>query len=608
MRTACRFFRLSLGVLLFYSPFFCIGQSGPGGVGKTDGTSILRYWIDAGKSVTGTTPVTGWNDLSGYNITNTVIGSPQLVAAVLNGAPVVRFHGPGDQVNTNLSINSGIFPNLTLVAVYTPSMTNSGGVFGEDNGGWDRFMLDASGLPSLVSNGNGPTYNIPGIYPVGSPVITSIIYQQNVTNGTTVNANGTTESTITTTANSQTSNNFGVASIGDGNTGRDFNGDIAEMMVFGTNLNSVQRIIIDNYLSSKYGIPLTAGGIYTQGAVANGNFHFDVAGIGRIDAANISADGKGSGIVEMLNPSDLGDNEFLFWGHDGGAAQAGNTTDVPAGVQARFDRVWRVSERNTANTANVDVGNVDIRFDLTGLGSVTAGDLRLLIDVNNDGLFGDEVPISGATGIGGNLYQFAAVPGTSLTNNSRFTLGTSNSTTTPLPVTLIFFTAALTDNHSVVLRWATSSEDQSDYFEVQRSTNGTTWQSVKKIAAAGSSTNTIDYNTSDATDGMAGALYYRLKEVDRDGNSIFSTIQKLTVGSDRQLQVFPSPAQNIVYVQTTGPGGKITALLNTAGQNVLPGLRVNVIGNDFYSMDISGLPRGTYFLKTTGAAAKIIKN
>jgi hypothetical protein len=608
MLATYRFYQLSLGVFLFYSPLFCIGQSGPGGVGKTDGTSILRYWIDAGKSVTGTAPVTGWNDLSGYNITNTVIGSPQLVASVLNGAPVVRFHGPGDQINTNLSINSGIFPNLTLVAVYTPSMTNSGGVFGEDNGGWDRFMLDASGLPSLVSNGNGPTYNIPGIYPVGSPVITSIIYQQNVTNGTTVNANGTTESTITTTANPQTSNNFGVASIGDGNTGRDFNGDIAEMMVFGTNLNSVQRIIIDNYLSSKYGIPLTAGGIYTQGSVANGNFHYDVAGIGRIDAANISADGKGSGIVEMLNPSDLGDNEFLFWGHDGGAAQASNTTDVPAGVQARFNRVWRVNERNTANTADVDVGNVDIRFDLTGLGSVTAGDLRLLIDVNNNGLFIDEVPISGATSIGGNLYQFAAVPGASLTNNSRFTLGTINSTNTPLPVTLIFFTAALTDNYSVVLRWATSSEDQSDYFEVQRSTNGMTWQSIKKIAAAGSSTNTIDYNTSDATGGITGILYYRLKEVDRDGNSIYSTIQKLTVGSNRQLQVFPSPTQNIVYVQTTVPGEKITALLNTAGQNVLPWLRVNVIGNDFYSMDISGLPGGTYFLKTTGAAAKIIKN
>jgi len=608
MHTSDRFCRLFLGMLLFCSPFFSVGQSGPGGIGKTDGSSILRYWIDAGKSVTGTTPVTGWSDLSGYNITNTIIGSPSLVSSVLNAAPVVRFHGPGDQINTNLSINSSVFPNLTIIIVYTPATTNSGGVFGEDNGGWDRFMLDASGLPSLVSNGNGPTYNIPGIYPLGSPVITSIIYQQNVTNGTTVNANGTTESTITTTANSQTSNNFGVASIGDGNQGRDFNGDIAELMIFGTNLNSAQRIIIDNYLSAKYNIPLTTGSIYTQGNVANGGFYFDVAGIGRIDAADISADAKGPGMMEILNPSDLGDNEFLFWGHNGLTAQATNTTDVPAGVQARFARVWRVNERNTANTADVDVGNVDIRFDLTGLGSVTASDLRLLIDANNNGLFGDEVPISGATAIGGNQYQFTAVPGTNLTNNSRLTLATINSTTTPLPVTLLFFKAVMADNHSAILSWATASEDQSDYFELQRSPDATAWQSLKKVKAAGKSTGTTDYSTTDLLDGVTGAVYYRLKEVDRDGNSVYSLTQKLTPGGNRQLQVFPSPAQNIVYVQTSAPGEKLAGLFNSAGQNVLPGLRIDVVGNGFYSIDISSLTRGTYFLKTSAAAAKIIKN
>ena len=192
-------------------------------------------------------------------------------------------------------------------------------------------------------------------------------------------------------------------------------------------------------------------------------------------------------MVEMLNPSNLTDNEFLFWGDDGGLAVANNTTDVPAGVQARLARVWRVSERNTANTADVNVGNVDMRFDLTGLGKVTnASDLRLLIDANNNGLFNDDVPVSGATAVGGNVYQFAAVPGASLANN-RFTLATINSTTTPLPIGLIFFSASV-DNGSVLLKWATASENNSDYFEVQRSTNGTTWQSLTQVKAADNST------------------------------------------------------------------------------------------------------------------------
>jgi hypothetical protein len=330
-----------------------------------------------------------------------------------------------------------------------------------------------------------------------------------------------------------------------------------------------------------------------------------VAGIGRIDASDISADAKGAGMVEMLNPSNLTDNEFLFWGDDGGAAQAINTTDVPAGVQARFARIWRVSERNTANTSDVNVGNVDIRFDLTGLGSVNASDLRLLIDANNNALFNDDVPVSGATAVGGNVYQFSAVPGASLANN-RFTIGTINSTTTPLPIGLIFFSASV-DNGSVQLKWATASENNSNYFEVQRSTNETTWQSLTQVKAAGNSTNTINYNTTDQINGITGDIYYRLKEVDLDGNAVYSAIQEVNVADKQQLQVFPSPAQNILYVQTTNPGERISGLFNIAGQNMLPGLRMKTIGNDFYSIDISGLPKGIYIVKTTSAAVEVIK-
>ncbi len=166
MKRNIRSFKLAFGTLSICIPFFCTGQSGPAGVGKTDGTSALKYWVNASSGVTGTTPVTAWIDLSGNNITNTIAGAPQLILSALNGSSIVRFSGGADIINTSLSINSSIYPNLTIIAVYRPQTTNSGGVWGEDNGGWDRFILDANGLPSLVSNGDGPTYNIPGIFPL----------------------------------------------------------------------------------------------------------------------------------------------------------------------------------------------------------------------------------------------------------------------------------------------------------------------------------------------------------------------------------------------------------------------------------------------------------
>src|SRR5690606_33951886 len=113
------------------------------------------------------------------------------------------------------------------------------------------------------------------------------------------------------------------------------------------------------------------------------------------------------GIVRVYNPTNLGDNEFFMWGHDNGSVTTINTVDVPAGVQGRLQRVWRVSERNT--TTSVTVGNLDVMFDLTDIGPITASDLRLLIDHDGDGSFSDAgtLAIGGAIAQSCNRYLFA---------------------------------------------------------------------------------------------------------------------------------------------------------------------------------------------------------
>src|SRR5690606_7930834 len=129
------------------------------------------------------------------------------------------------------------------------------------------------------------------------------------------------------------------------------------------------------YLSAKYNIALAQNDVYDEDD--NGNYDFEVAGIGRLGSM-IHDDSKGSGMIHILNPSNLDNNEFMMWGHNGGDNQATEIIDIPASVDARFERVWRVSESSTTGTA-VDVGSVDLRWDLAGLGSVTTSELRLLI-------------------------------------------------------------------------------------------------------------------------------------------------------------------------------------------------------------------------------------
>jgi hypothetical protein len=237
------------------------------------------------------------------------------------------------------------------------------------------------------------------------------IFYNNQNQGTQNDNNGPTTPPVPRIGRHATRNNGGLR------------GYINEFITYNFALNLAQTTIVNNYLSAKYGLALDANDLYAMDNPANGNFDNEVAGIGRIDGSNIHNDAQGSGIIRVLNPTDLNDNEFLLWGHDEGDLTFTNFADSPtSGDFIRFDRVWRVSEVNTSNNP-VDVGGIDLRIDVSTLGTLPASALSLIIDTNNDGFFADEVPISGATDVGGGVYEFSNV--TAITNQSRFTLATS---------------------------------------------------------------------------------------------------------------------------------------------------------------------------------------
>jgi hypothetical protein len=135
--------------------------------------------------------------------------------------------------------------------------------------------------------------------------------------------------------------------------------------------------------------------------------------------------------------------------------KATENSDVPAFIQARFDRIWRASETTTSSSP-VDVGNIDLRFHLTELRSVTSSDLQLLIDIDNDGFFNDETPILGATITGGEIYQFSDV--SAIVNDLRFTLGTINTNKAPLLIKLVYFNASAESERTIKLEWQIASE------------------------------------------------------------------------------------------------------------------------------------------------------
>ncbi len=594
-------------------------QTGPGGVGNSS-TNVL--WLDAATSVfsdAGTTlalnnnNVQQWNDRSGNGRNASqglLLNRPNYFTGVQNGMPVIRYTSANTDVLVSTGLTTGNTASVWAIASYsTLPSTNPG-------------ILQAS--PTGLSGSTGAADKVIGMWVnsgAGTRVwgrgVQSNNTQHNISQVTTLNASSFyilnsiyRSNRIDQYVNHNAAGNVPThdgtlrswTDVAIGRQGNEsWNGDIAEIIMYNFEVNAAQRIIIDNYLSAKYGLALTLNDTYHQDNPGQGNYDHDVAGIGRVNAANIHADAQGSGIVRVLNPTGLNDNEFLIWGHNNAVPLAINTVDVPLGIAVRFDRVWRASERNATGVSAVDVGNIDMRWDLNGLGPVTVADLRLLIDDNDNGVFSDDTPIGGVIDLGGGIYEFQNVPGGAggIQNNRRFTLGFVNANQTPLPVQLIYFKALNEDNRKVKLEWQTASEINNDYFTIENSVNGFDWGIIETIDGAGNSSTHLSYSVFDHNP-HSGISYYRLKQTDFDGKVEYSPIVSVDLShlNSEKIELYPNPTNNLITL--SGSKNELSEILifNSVGQDVTSLISINSTSESSALIDISQLANGIYYLRT----------
>jgi hypothetical protein len=87
-------------------------------------------------------------------------------------------------------------------------------------------------------------------------------------------------------------------------------------------------------------------------------------------------------------------------------------------------------------------------------------------------------------------------------------------------VTITSFGATRQANGAVQVAWATASEAHSTYFEVQRSLDGSTFATVVKVAAHGTTMQAHIYASFDPL-ALVVKLYYRVLQVDTVANTTF---------------------------------------------------------------------------------------
>jgi len=155
---------------------------------------------------------------------------------------------------------------------------------------------------------------------------------------------------------------------------------------------------------------------------------------------------------------------------------------------------------------------------------------------------------------------------------------TASDAVTPLPVTLVTFTATPTAQGTALLNWKTASEKNSKGFGIERQLSASgAWQSVGYVAAA-NLTNGSAYRFEDkslATATPSPRAYYRLRQEDFDGTIAYSPVAAIArpdvIGST-ELVLSPVPATEAnlsVSFADAGQAGLEVAILNTQGQRML---------------------------------------
>ena len=161
-----------------------------------------------------------------------------------------------------------------------------------------------------------------------------------------------------------------------------------------------------------------------------------------------------------------------------------------------------------------------------------------------------------------------------------------------LPVELSKFNVKKADK-SVMLSWATASEKNNDHFDIQKSINGTQFQTIGQVKGSGTNLSGAIYNFEDKNPSV-GIAYYRLKQVDSDGKYTYTSVRSILFGNSK-ISVFSTIAKEKISLTVSDDQTVPFDIINLNGQSVLSG---KAIGQ--YTIDISSLHSGMYFIRTEG--------
>ena len=149
------------------------------------------------------------------------------------------------------------------------------------------------------------------------------------------------------------------------------------------------------------------------------------------------------------------------------------------------------------------------------------------------------------------------------------------------------------EGFSNVIRWATATEIDNDFFEVQKTADGESWEVIGEVSGHGTCKEVTNYEFTDSNVSPGVSVYYRLKQVDFDGQEEYSSLVRVGLAYTEMssLSIYPNPAVDQVNIHWPGFILKEVKIFNLAG--------VLVRSSNEIQIGLDGLEPGYYLIRVT---------
>lgn len=202
------------------------------------------------------------------------------------------------------------------------------------------------------------------------------------------------------------------------------------------------------------------------------------------------------------------------------------------------------------------------------------------------------------------LYENGFIPDApaSVGQIASWSLTITSTDVPPLPLSLTKFEARL-QNGIAVLDWETAREQNTDFFEIERSDDGRSFEALGKVRASGNSNELVQYTYTDMQP-MAGGNYYRLKMADQDKTVTYSDVRELHL-STGETYIYPNPfKEQLIISHAKVQHAAVIRIVTITGMEAL---RQQLDQTGRTIIDVAHLPVGVYYALMGDRASLLIK-